>query len=71
MLSYAVQEVSEDMVVPIPQTVRVFFLKIYHLAVPDKTWPEHSGVYQWGIQQEVFKDQKSSSEEQTFSAGGL
>lgn len=59
------------MVAPIPQAVRVPFLKNDHLAAPDKTWPEHSGVYRWGIQQELFEDQKTSSEEQTFSAEGL
>lgn len=47
LLSNAVQEASsEDIVVPIPQAIRVSFLKNYHLAMPDKTQPGHSGVYQ-------------------------
>lgn len=72
MLSYAVQEGSEDMAAPIPQAVRVPFFKNHHLAVPDKAWPGHSGVYQWGtLQRELFEDQKSASGEQTFSAEGL
>lgn len=39
--------------------------------MPDTTWPGHSGVYQWGIQWELFGDQKTAREEQTFSGGGL
>lgn len=69
--SYAVQEASENIVVPIPQAIRVSFLKNYHLAMPDKTQPGHSGVYPWGTQWEDFKDQKTAGEEQTFVAEGL
>lgn len=58
MLSYAVQEVSEDVVVPIPQAARVPFLKNNHLAVPDKIWPGHSGVYQWESSENALKTKK-------------
>lgn len=50
LFSYAVQEASDNIVVPIPQAIRVSFLKNYHLAMPDKSQPGQSGAYQWGTQ---------------------
>lgn len=44
LLSYAVQGRCR----PHPPGDWVSFLKNYHLAMPDKTQPGHSGAYQWG-----------------------
>lgn len=47
LLRYAVPEASEDTDVLIPQAIRGALLKSYHLGMPDKTQPGHTGLHLW------------------------